>query len=401
MCGATCFAIRKMPRTLTAMTRSHSSTSISANGCSCSGANSAALLTRMSILPKRAIVVPTSSITDASSLTSTVALVTELAPSVFAISAASALPSAMSAIITRALAGERLRVVPADALGAARHDGDAAVQSCHLRNPLACSRPSQPVSIPLEAVSDDQQKRHRAEKDRADHDGNQQPAEVDGKSMLQSGARAMDAKVGHGVHPAGLRLAGRQTLIVLESTDCQLGSQVPSDGPEAEPSRPQGYDWNEHPGRYSLLGKHPSGATRVRWIDDRKEENAAEHDCCAVGGADPHDLSAVSLVEVPVLSSGVIFGRHQRHRSGCPFDSTHGKLSLQAKRSNPAGDGFGGLRPPRNDAEEIENAHHRRSARPPCHRRARRQLGDVARHRAVGRFPHMLACRGRHDGDLV
>ncbi len=48
------------------------------------------------------MVAATSALTDCSSLTSASVLATELAPCAAAISAASAVPSAMSAIITRA-----------------------------------------------------------------------------------------------------------------------------------------------------------------------------------------------------------------------------------------------------------------------------------------------------------
>jgi hypothetical protein len=59
-------------------------------------------LTSTSILPKRSTVAATSFFTALSSLTSATALVTEFAPCARAISSASSLPSAMSAIITRA-----------------------------------------------------------------------------------------------------------------------------------------------------------------------------------------------------------------------------------------------------------------------------------------------------------
>ena len=67
-------------RLMIAMTRSHVATSISVHFVSCSGANSAALLTRMSILPKRSMVLATSAATAPSSLTSVTELSTELAP---------------------------------------------------------------------------------------------------------------------------------------------------------------------------------------------------------------------------------------------------------------------------------------------------------------------------------
>src|SRR5215831_4961223 len=101
MCGATCLTIKNGPRRLTAITLSHSSPSISVHFVSCSGANSAALFTSTSILPKRSMVAATSALTAVSSLTSAMALATELAPCSAAISCASSLPSAMSAIAAR------------------------------------------------------------------------------------------------------------------------------------------------------------------------------------------------------------------------------------------------------------------------------------------------------------
>src|SRR2546429_9760798 len=80
MWGPTCLTIKNGPRRLTAITLSHSSPSISVHFVSCSGANSAALLTSTSILPKRSMVAATSALTEVSSLTSATALATEFAP---------------------------------------------------------------------------------------------------------------------------------------------------------------------------------------------------------------------------------------------------------------------------------------------------------------------------------
>jgi hypothetical protein len=87
---------------LTAITLSQSSTSICVHFVSCSGANSAALFTRTSILPNRSIVAATSIATELSSLTSVTVVLTEFAPCLADISRATSSPSTTSAIITRA-----------------------------------------------------------------------------------------------------------------------------------------------------------------------------------------------------------------------------------------------------------------------------------------------------------
>ena len=89
------------------MTLSQRSASISVHFVSCRGANNAALLTSTSILPKRSMVAATSVLTEPSSLTSAMALVTEFAPCLAAISSAISSPSEISAIMTRAPSAAR------------------------------------------------------------------------------------------------------------------------------------------------------------------------------------------------------------------------------------------------------------------------------------------------------
>ena len=132
MCGATCLTIKNGPRRLIAMTWSQTAASISVHLVSRSGANSAALLTRMSILPKRSMVSATSAFTAVSSLTSVTALATELAPWSRASDARDVLAIGdVGDHQACALGGKRPRVVLADALGAAGNNGDASIQSSH------------------------------------------------------------------------------------------------------------------------------------------------------------------------------------------------------------------------------------------------------------------------------
>jgi hypothetical protein len=85
---------------LTAITLFQLSTSISVTGRGGRSANTAALLIRMSILPKRSIVLSTKAFTEASSLTSKCRLVAAPCPCRAEMSCAAGAPSSTSPIMT-------------------------------------------------------------------------------------------------------------------------------------------------------------------------------------------------------------------------------------------------------------------------------------------------------------
>src|SRR5215212_4016886 len=144
MRGATCFAIKNVPRRFTAITLSHSSTSISVNFCSCRGVERGVIHQHVDLtetfhaVPNQALHgILVADIADFRSDRVGAVLRGDFGGDLRAI-------NDVGDHHAGAFGGEREGVMPADTLRAAGHDGGAAVQSAHSSSPyrLTCSQKS-------------------------------------------------------------------------------------------------------------------------------------------------------------------------------------------------------------------------------------------------------------------